>query len=416
VGVSRGARRARAIASGVVALVIVGGAAYAAAALLSPLPALEVQPRELDTSAVGASLDELVMPEAGASAVALPSGEPVLAGDEETRPMAGVAKLVLAHVALDAEPLEAGRTGETVQIDAATAARYRELTAAGARTVAVLQGQVWTRRDLLAATVIGSGNNIAELLMLEVFGGLDAYTAAAAAWLDTVGLDATAVVDATGLDSGNVSTARDLARLAQLTLAHPVLGELMTDRPRTATAGASWGDEAAYVVDTGAIGLARTYTDAAGVVLLMAVPVVPVGAGAESAVPVALALLGQPGYPRAERAVRALIASLADVVAPTTLVEAGATVGALRSAWGQSASIIARDPIVVTQLDASTIEVRLDVPERQTVLEGTTIGRLIVSTPEGEQVSTLVAGATIAQPGVAWRFADPATVIGRWTG
>ena len=49
-------------------------------------------------------------------------------------------------------------------------------------------------RDLLAATVIGSGNNIAELLMLEVFGGLDAYTAAASSWLDSVGLADTAVV------------------------------------------------------------------------------------------------------------------------------------------------------------------------------------------------------------------------------
>ncbi|MER3392756.1 MAG: hypothetical protein RIC81_09625 [Microcella pacifica] len=365
---------------------------------------------------MGASLDELGLPDAGATAVALASGEPVLAGEEEPRPMAGVAKLVLAHVALDAEPLEVGRTGETVQIDAATASRYRELTTARARTVPVQQGQVWTRRDLLAATVIGSGNNIAELLMLEVFGGLDAYTAAASSWLDSVGLADTAVVDATGLDSGNISTAGDLARLAQLTLAHPVLGELMTDRPRTATSGASWGDEAAYVVDTGAIGLTRTYTDAAGVVLLLAVPVVAAGAGSESATPVALALLGQPGYAQAEVAVRALIASLADVVAPTTLVEAGATVGELRSAWGQSASILARDAVAVTQFDGSTIEVRLNIPARQTVLEGTTIGQLVVSSPDGEQVSNLVAGGTIAQPGVAWRFADPATVIGRWTG
>ena len=145
-------------------------------------------------------------------------------------------------------------------------------------------------------------------------------------------------------------------------------------------------------------------------------PVVAAGAGSESATPVALALLGQPGYAQAEVAVRALIASLADVVAPTTLAEAGATVGELRSAWGQSASILARDAIAVTQFDGSTIEVRLSIPARQTVLEGTTIGQLVVSTPDGEQVSNLVAGGTIAQPGVAWRFADPATVIGRWTG
>jgi D-alanyl-D-alanine carboxypeptidase len=397
--------------SGTIAVLLVGVAAYAAAALLSPLPALVVESRELDTAAVGAALDELVLPENGSTGVVLPVGEPILAGDEVPRPMAGVAKLVLAHVVLDAEPLEAGRTGAGTQIDAATSSRYRELTSAGVRTVPVLQGQVWTRRDLLQATLIGSGNNTAELLMLEVFGGLTAYTSAATLWLDSQGLDGTTVVDATGLDSGNQSTARDLARLAQLTLAEPALRELFTDRPRSTAAGASWDDEAAFVIDTGALGLTRTYTDAAGVVLLLVVPVASAGGSTE----VALALLGQPGYPQAEANARALIASLSTVVAPTTLVSVGQSVGELRSEWGQSAGIIVREEITVTSLDASSIEVQLEVPERQTVLDGTTVGQLIVTTPTGTLTSPLVADGTIAEPGIAWRFTDPLTVIDRWS-
>jgi len=402
-----GARRARAIVSGVVALAVLGGVVYGAGALLGPLPALASEPRPLNTDEVGATVGDLVLPEGGSTAVSLPFSEPILAGGEAARPMAGVAKLVLAHVALDAEPLGAGRTGEATPIDGATASRYRELVSAGARTVPVLEGQVWTRRDLLGATLIGSGNNTAELLMLEVFGGLDTYTQAARAWLDERGLTDTTVVDATGLGSGNVSTASDLAALAQLTLADATLAELFAERPRRGSAGVTWTDESSFLTDTGAVGLTRTYTDAAGVVLLL---VVPVGDSE-----VALAMLGQPGYAQAEQSARALIASLTDVVQPTTLVSAGAVVGMLQSEWGQSATIIASEAVTVTTLDPSSIEVRLDVPERRTVLEGTTVGQLIVSTPEGEQTSRLVAGGTIAEPGVAWRFADPATVIDRWS-
>ena len=404
---STGARRVRLIVSGVLALAVVGGAVYGAGALLSPVPALTVTPRTIDTQSVGASLDALVLPDDGSTSVTLPVGDPIVTGSEDPRSMAGVAKLVLAHVVLAAEPLGAGRTGEVTEIDAATANRYRELVSAGARTVPVLQGQVWTRRDLLGATLIGSGNNIAELLMLEVFGGLTAYTDAARAWLDEQGLNGTTVVDATGLDSGNVSTAEDLARLAQLTLADPALANLFAERPREATVGATWDDEASFLADTGAVGLARTYTDAAGVVLLL---VVPVGDSE-----VALAMLGQPGYPQAEQAARALIASLIELVRPTTLVSAGDVVGSLESDWGQSATLVAADTIEVTTLDAASIEVRLVVADRRTVLEGTTVGQLVISTPEGEQTSRVVAGGTIAEPGISWRFADPATIIDRWS-
>jgi hypothetical protein len=66
---STGARRVRLIVSGVLALAVVGGAVYGAGALLSAVPALSATPRTIDTQSVGASLDALVLPDAGSTSV-----------------------------------------------------------------------------------------------------------------------------------------------------------------------------------------------------------------------------------------------------------------------------------------------------------------------------------------------------------
>ena len=40
----------------------------------------------------------------------------------------------------------------------------------------------------------------------------------------------------------------------------------------------------------------------------------------------------------------------------------------------------------------------------------------VMTTPDGTQSTRLLAGGTISEPGVGWRFADPLTVFGRWSG
>lgn len=402
-----GARRARRIISGMLALAVVLGVAYGAVVLLSPVPRLEVeQTLELATDA-GWEAD-LALPDAGSTALLAGSGSLVSAGSTDPRPIAGAAKLVLVNVVLDTEPLAAGGTGEVLTIDQAHVDRYRELDAAGARTVAVRFGQAWTRRDLLAATLIGSGNNTAELLLDTVFGGLDGYLAAASAWLDEQGLSSTTVADGTGLDPASRSTADDLARLGALTLENPVLGELLRQRPRQSEAGAAYPDEASFLSDAGTIGMVRSYTDAAGVCVLLALPV-----GEETVV---VAMLGQPGYPAAEEAMTAIIESVRDAVREVEVVAAGEVVAIARSAWGQSTDYVAVEAVTVSSTQLEGLDVRVDAAARSTIIRGADAGSLRVTSGGIEQVVRLESTSAITEPGIAWRFADPVTVIQRWTG
>lgn len=402
-----GARRVRGILSAMLALAVVLGVVYAAAALLSPIPRLHVE-QTLSTSLDGAWDAELALPAAGSTAVLAVDGLPVTAGSTDPRPIAGAAKLVLVSVVLGVEPLDAGATGPAITIDQAAVDRYRELDAIGARTVVVQFGQTWTRRDLIAATLIGSGNNTAELLVDTVFGGLDDYRAAARAWLDERGLTATSVVDGTGLDAGSLSTASDLAQLARLALETPVLAELLTARPDDVSSGSPVNDEADFVSELGTVGLTRSYTDAAGVCIIMGVP-----AGDETII---VTLLGQPSYPAAEAAAAELIASIREGVHPIEVVSIGDVVAVARSQWGQSTELIATESVTVSSTQLAGLDIRLEAASRSTILPGADAGSIVVTAGGVEQVVRLESTSAITEPGVAWRFADPMTVLQRWTG
>ncbi len=408
--------RTRRIISGLVALAVVFGVVYAAAALISPVPRLVVDAR-LPEDVVRPWSLEIEFPSVGATAIALGGdggAAPVSEQDAEPRPIAGAAKLVLIAVALDTEPLAAGSPGPALTIDQAAVQRYRELDALGARTVPVAFGQTWTRRDLIAATLLGSGNNTAELLIEEVFGGLDAYRAAAAAWLADRELTATTVADGTGLDAASRSTARELALITRTLLDEPVVASIVAERPRTTSAGVAYPDVAAVLPALGTRGLVSSYTDAAGVCM-----VATVEAEGERAVVV---LLGQPGYPQADDAVTTIVEGLRTAIRPVEVIAAGQVVGVARSDWGQQTDLIATEAVVVSSTALDTLTLRIEPAVRSTIVRGADAGQLVAvlaatgaDAPPEVRVRLESTGA-ISEPGVAWRFADPFTVFGRWTG
>lgn len=399
------ARRVRRILSGILALTTVGVVAYGAAALLSPLPRLHVE--QTISAAVGGTWSEsLTLPASGSTAVLAESGSIVSGGSAHARPIAGVAKLVLVSVVLAVEPLAPGESGPAMSIDQAAENRYRELDAAGARTVPVQFGQTVTRRDLIVATLIGSGNNTAELLIDSVFGGIEGYLSAARIWLDEQGLRSTSVTDGTGLDPGSLSTATELAQLARLALENPVLAEILESRPGTVSAGTRISDQAAFLPELGTAGLVRSYTDAAGVCIVLSVQV-----GDDSIV---VAMLGQPGYAAAESAMTALIDQVRTAVREVEVVAAGQVVAIARSLWGQSTDLVAAQSVTVSSTQLDGLGMRLETSSRSTIFGGADAGSLIVTAGGEQTVVRLESAGTISEPGVAWRFADPLTVLGRW--
>lgn len=91
------------------------------------------------------------------------------------------------------------------------------------------RGMMVTRMDLMKAMLISSDNLAAETLAHTYPGGFDVYLEDANRWITGWGLINTRVVDASGLQAGNVSTVNDLvkflARIQDNTVIRAITGE-----------------------------------------------------------------------------------------------------------------------------------------------------------------------------------------------
>ncbi|MGA9031062.1 MAG: serine hydrolase [Sulfuricaulis sp.] len=135
---------------------------------------------------------------------------------------------------------------------------------------------VFTRYDLLRAALGASDNRAAAALARTYTGGQEAMVQAMNAKAQALGMTQTRYADASGLNSGNVSTARDLTLLVAETRKHALLHTLTTTASFRITDQTS-GRELAYHntnrllrKDSWDIALSKTgYTAAAGNCLLM---------------------------------------------------------------------------------------------------------------------------------------------------
>ena len=99
-------------------------------------------------------------------------------------------------------------------------------------------GSQLTRADMLHIALMSSENRAASALGRHYPGGLPAFVKAMNAKARALGMTSTRYVDPTGLSSGNVSSALDLAKLVVAAYEHPVIRRYSTDT--------------AYVVEPGA--------------------------------------------------------------------------------------------------------------------------------------------------------------------
>ncbi len=144
----------------------------------------------------------------------------------ERHPIASITKLMTAMVALDFG-LEWDREA-TIEPD-----EY----AIGGRLV-LAPGEFVTTRDLIHASLMSSANN-ATLAMVRTLGvPEEEFVRAMNRKVIELGLEQTEFVDVTGLDPGNVSTAYEVARLAEVAWRdYPVIAEITSKAEYTFITG-----------------------------------------------------------------------------------------------------------------------------------------------------------------------------------
>lgn len=133
-------------------------------------------------------------------------------------PIASVTKLMTAMVVLDArQPLDEIVTVTSADVDTLKGTTSR-----------LPVGAMLSRAEMLQLALMSSENRAASALGHAYPGGYQAFISAMNVKAMMLGMTRTQFVDATGLNSGNISTAEDLARMVNAAYEYPEIRQVST--------------------------------------------------------------------------------------------------------------------------------------------------------------------------------------------
>lgn len=133
-------------------------------------------------------------------------------------PIASVTKLMTAMVMLDAYlPMDEYLTITDADVDLLKGSSSR-----------LRLGTELTRAELLHLALMSSENRAASALGRNYPGGINAFVAAMNAKARSLGMLNSHFVDSTGLNSGNISTAEDLAKMVRAAYQYPQIRQVST--------------------------------------------------------------------------------------------------------------------------------------------------------------------------------------------
>lgn len=406
--------RRRRIAAGVVTLLaILGGyCALIAATPLPELPATLTVEAETQFAADPAPAQSAVAAQGLPSATGWLHGEDVWANDEGSYRIASLTKLITALVGLEAAPIEPGTSGPTYTLTDADAALVDEVIAQNGTFAPAPVGLELTTRQILDLILVPSSNNYAISYSRWIFGSDEAFLSAAGDWLARNGLTSISIEEAAGLSDNNVATAADIVRLTRLALENPVVAEVVQQSVINIPELGEITTTNRLLGDAGVIGVKTGTTFPNGYSLAAAQNQHIDG---RDLVAIAVTLERADGEARAADT-RAVLAGMAVAGQPLQLAEQGTPVGTATTWFGDEVPLL-------TDGDLATVLVPGESASREISLNdtigagatGTTVGKIRVSTPTGEEETAIVTGATVTEPDFFWRFSHPREMFG-WSG
>ncbi|TAJ46380.1 MAG: D-alanyl-D-alanine carboxypeptidase [Herbiconiux sp.] len=407
-------RRRRIVVGCVLAVLVVIGV-YVPVSLFAPVPAaVAVVP---DAGAVSSAATALAAPGAGTSAIgmpadpAVPGSTPVTlgaSGSTDSVPIASITKTITALVVLDAKPLPDGTSGPDLTMTDADAGYLADTIAAGGSWASVYPGQVLTERQVLEIMLLESANNYSVTLTTWAFGSVDAYLAAATAWLAAHDLSGTAVVDTSGLDPGSRSTSADLLTIASLVMADPTLAAIVGTATDVLPQLGEIQNTNKVLGQAGIVGIKTGTTDEAGFCLLFASSF----AVGDRTVTLVGVVLGAPSDDSLYASVLALLQSAQSGFQSVTVVTAGDVVGTYTTEWGDSADVVATESVQATVWSQSDVTRTTSLDTIGSGASGAVVGSAdyslsgITLDPATYSVPLALA-SDLPGPDAAWRLTHP---------
>lgn len=151
-------------------------------------------------------------------------------GAQTPAPIASVTKVMTAYVVLHDHPLSGNDEGPSIEVDAQAQDEAEQAGSTGESTVRVVAGQRLSERQLLAAMLIPSGNNIARLLARWDAGSQEAFVREMNDMAASLGMRQTTYTGASGVEDSTVSTATDQLILGRAAMGNEVIASIVNVR------------------------------------------------------------------------------------------------------------------------------------------------------------------------------------------
>ncbi|HEX4774193.1 MAG TPA: serine hydrolase [Candidatus Saccharimonadales bacterium] len=382
--------------------------AYVAWALLRPLPLLKPGNPTLELQ-LSAGTSVLNWPAVGQSAVGI-VGNNILEthNTQKPAPTASTAKIITALTVLKQKPLATGQQGPTVTLGPNDLAIYNTYVAQGGSTVPVQAGEQISEYQMLEAMLLPSANNMADSLAIWAYGSLPAYSAAANAYAQQLGLTGTTIgSDASGYNPSTVSTAQDLVKLGEIVMQNPVLAGIVGQTTASDIPLAPNAKNINLLLGSyGIIGIKTGNTDQAGGVF--------VGAARtdvnQKPVIIVTALVGAPTLFDSMKFSLPLLQSVQANFQTITPIHANDVLGHYQIPWGKSINVIAAHNLALTTWAGTTLSTRLSLPQiNSNSSAGQTVSTLTISDPVTKAKSSVnvTLDSAVPPPTLSWRLEHP---------
>jgi len=380
---------------------------YLPVTLLAPVPpvAAQVQSAPARTQPAAA----LDWPGFGSSAIGAIGFPGILASangsgaDMSPRSIASITKVITSLVILNAKPLALGEPGPTIVFGAHDASLVHAYMARNGETKPVREGMSLSQLQVNEVMLIASANNYAESYSSWAFGSQPAFLEAARSWLSAHGLTHTTLLDSSGMNPGNTSTADDLVAIGKLALANPVIARIVSTTSVTIPYVGIVTNTNRLLGHNGVDGIKTGTLDEAGACLLFSSRFT-VG---DRKITLVGVVLGGTDHPSLNSAVRSLISTAKKGFHSVSLTTVGQSFARYSTPWRSTVHAVAESnhPVVVwadTPITSKVTTKRTGLAEagKQVGSVAFTVGTTKITVP-------LSLDRDIADPGILWRLSNP---------
>ncbi|MFG2520607.1 D-alanyl-D-alanine carboxypeptidase [Streptomyces sp. NPDC048527] len=325
-------------------------------------------------------------------------------GEQKPVPIGSVAKAMTAYVVLKDHPLQPGKNGPSIDVDAKAETEGGYDSEGESTLNTVKEGDKLSQKDALAAIMIPSANNIARLLARWDAGSEEAFVKKMNAAAKDLGMTGTTYTDPSGLKGTTVSTAQDQVKLGNELVKIQALMDITKLPTWTDPSGKTWQNYNRLVPYNNAIGVKTGSTTKAGGNLLFAATK---DAGGET-VTVVGAILGQHKVPiidTVNAVSKTAMLAAQDAVKASTILKKGDVVGYVDDGLGGHTPVVVTKNVSAVGWAGLTVKLELADGAKGAVIPhsakaGTKVGELKVGDGSGGAVAVPVAlQKDLAEPG-----------------